>query len=682
MTHTSSSDFGGKSPPLKHHKQLHLSIIKYAFLMLWIAIVTLIVCEYLAWPFLRAPLQKLMTQTLAREIIISEPFKLRLFGGVKLEVGHLFIAAPTAFNTPHFIDAANIKLKLRYSDLIKFKNTNALHIKALEVDTFSAQLLRSKNREATWQFNTDPNKQSSSIPTIETLTVNDGVAKVIDPVIKINLTSQFKTIEGRNKSAAKSSITFQGRFNNKPIKGRLDTDGFLPIAASASNTPPIPAKAWVDYANIHADFIGKVSDLFSQQNIKGQLTVKGQSLALLGELVNVVLPTTGQFSLKTMLDKDNHVWIADKVVAHIGDSDLNGQFRYDPRPEKRLLTGNLAGQRLFIRDLSPALGTKNSDGSNATPAQNHVIPDRKLDLPSLDKMDANIAVNLQYVDLGEAFSKPISPLKANIAVISGKLSLKNIDARTADGSISGLLSIDTHSSNHPSKTRAPTWLINLNWKNIDVEKWLKFTTKPQQATQTSKDENSPSYLAGTLNGKTNLTGAGNSTAQMLSSLNGEVSIYMQKGTISRLVIEALGLDIAQSLGIILTKDKSLPMQCAVLNLEAKNGIATPSLALVDTPLTLILMDGNINIAKETLDLRLLAKPKNISPLTVRSPIHITGTFKTPSFSIEKTPIVMRLVGSIALAFVNPLAAILPFLDTGSNETSPCKATLAEFNNQP
>ncbi len=94
------------------------------------------------------------------------------------------------------------------------------------------------------------------------------------------------------------------------------------------------------------------------------------------------------------------------------------------------------------------------------------------------------------------------------------------------------------------------------------------------------------------------------------------------------------------------------------------------------------MDGNINIAKETLDLRLLAKPKNISPLTVRSPIHITGTFKNPSFSIEKTPIVMRLVGSIALAFVNPLAAILPFLDAGSNEPSPCKASLAEFNHQP
>jgi len=223
-------------------------------------------------------------------------------------------------------------------------------------------------------------------------------------------------------------------------------------------------------------------------------------------------------------------------------------------------------------------------------------------------MDAKIAVNLQYVDLGEAFSKPISPLKADLILASGKLSLKKIDARTADGSITGLLSIDTHAKETHSKALAPTWLANLNWKNVDVEKWLKITNKPKPANQSSDDSNSaPPYLAGTLNGKTNLTGTGNSTAQMLSSLNGDIAIYMEKGTISRLVIEALGLDIAQSLGILLTKDKAIPMQCAVVNLEAKNGIATPSLALVDTPLTLILMDGKINIAKETLDLRLLAK---------------------------------------------------------------------------
>jgi AsmA family protein len=119
-----------------------------------------------------------------------------------------------------------------------------------------------------------------------------------------------------------------------------------------------------------------------------------------------------------------------------------------------------------------------------------------------------------------------------------------------------------------------------------------------------------------------------------------------------------------------------------MNLTAKNGVATPKVALVDTPVTLILIDGNVNIAKETLDLRLAAKPKNMSPLTVRSPIYVKGTFQKPDVSIEKTPIVARVLGSIALAFVNPLAAIVPFVDVGSGEKSPCNQSLAEFKKKP
>jgi AsmA protein len=295
-------------------------------------------------------------------------------------------------------------------------------------------------------------------------------------------------------------------------------------------------------------------------------------------------------------------------------------------------------------------------------------------------MDAKIAVNLDHIDLGNAFSRPIAPLKANLLLQDGKLSLTDIYARTADGTVSGTLSINTHASaKHDAKTLAPTWQINLNWKNIDLDKWLRVSAdRKKEAKQAGKKDTPPSYVTGKLNGKSKLIGSGNSTAEMLSTLDGEISIYINKGTISHLIVEALGLDIAQGLGLLLTKDESLPMQCAVMDLTAKNGIATPTVALIDTPVTLVLISGTVNLAKETLDLTLAAKPKNVSPFTVRSPIHVKGSFKHPDVSVEKTPIVARVLGSIALAFVNPLAAILPFIDTGSGEKSPCNASLIEF----
>ena len=118
-------------------------------------------------------------------------------------------------------------------------------------------------------------------------------------------------------------------------------------------------------------------------------------------------------------------------------------------------------------------------------------------------------------------------------------------------------------------------------------------------------------------------------------------------------------------GVFIKGDQSLPLECAVMDLKADHGVVTPKVALIDTPVTLILIDGNLSLASEALDLRLAAKPKNFSPFTVRSPIHVTGTFSDPQASPEGGPIAARVLGGVALAFINPLAAILPFIDPGS-----------------
>ena len=701
------------------NKPKNFSFITLILIFLGVIIVAIVICEILGWPFLKTPTENFASKQLERTVKIEQPFNLKLLGGVKLKVGGLYISAPQQFDTPHFIQTKNIALNLRYSDLFRFKDSNQLRIKSLNVDQIDAQLLRLKDGSATWQFNQDENKPDSPFPIVETLIVRNGTGKIVDPKTEIDLTAKFHTDEGANYQAAvdkdssgnnsaangaTSVIEIQGKLQKKSIKAKLSTEGLLPVATHDSDSPPIASKAWVQYSGLRADFTGTVSDLFGQQDVKGDLSIKGPSLAVLGDLVNIVLPTTDKFSLHTLLEKDHQIWIAKSVSAHIGQSDLSGNFRYDPRNDnndgnknsdsaKPLLTGNLGGKRFFLADLAPAFGTKNADGSVAKPDNGKALPDRPLDLPSLNKMDAKIDVNLAYVDLGNAFSRPISPLKADLLLENGKLSLSKVDARTADGSISGFISIDTHQAvtkksneeNETAKTDnkialAPTWIINLRWKDIDVEKWLKVTTDPKkQARLKGEKESPPSYVTGTLNGKTRLTGTGNSTADMLGSLDGDVSLFMQKGTMSHLIIEAVGLDIAQGLGILLTKDKALPINCAVMDLDAKNGVATSKIALVDTPVTLILLDGNVNIGKETLDLSMAAKPKNVSPFTVRSPIHVKGTFKNPDISIEKTPIVARVLGSIALAFIAPPAAILPFLDAGSGDQTPCNQRLVEFN---
>ncbi|HEY0268483.1 MAG TPA: AsmA family protein [Methyloradius sp.] len=641
-------------------------------------------CEIAGWPFLRAPGEKILSNKLERTVRLDMPFKLHFFGGIRLDVGGLYIAAPEGFDTAYLLDSKNVALQLRYRDLIRFKPDKAFRIESLRVDSIDAQLLRHADGHATWQFKKD-DSSSTPIPIIESLVVKNGRARFDDPITYSDLNMSFNTDEGSNDRRPTSHIDVNGKFRQKSLKGKISTDGFLPIATQDATSPAITTTLWLDYGGIHADFKGAASDLFGKQDIKGMLNIKGASLGILGDLIDTPLPTTDPFKLSGYIEKDDVVWLISVASATVGRSSLSGDFRYDPRPAKPVLSGSLKGSQFYLADLAPAFGTRNEDGSKSKNRTDRAIPDRPIDLPSLNKVDAQIKVDLTYVELGNAFNHPISPFKADLGIDNGKLTLSIIDARTADGSLSGLISVDAHAAdtapdNKPVVDNIPKWNIDLAWKNINLEQWLKVSEqRKENAKSQGKKTPPPAYVTGQLNGKTNLSGTGNSTAQLLGSLDGDIAMVIQNGSISHLIIEVLGLDIAQGLGMLLKGDESLPMQCAVIDLKATKGLVEPTIAMIDTPVTLVLIDGNLSLAKESLDLKLTAKPKNMSPLTARSPIHVTGTFSDPKASPEGGPIAARILGGLALAIINPLTAILPFIDTGdASAESPCKQSLTNL----
>jgi uncharacterized protein involved in outer membrane biogenesis len=674
------------------------------------------ICEWKGWPFLRAPFERFASEQLQRDIRIAEPFQLKLLGSVRLKVGGLWIGVPEGFDAPHFADTRTTYLQLRYSDLFKLKHSDQLRIQTLEVDRIDLHLLRKPDGKSTWHFKQDDNEPDKPFPVIERLIATAGHAEVRDAKMDVDLDVDFSTHEGGEQAHPASSVTAKGTFRDHQLEAKLTTEGFLPIATQAEDSPPIRSKGWVNYGGLRIDYEGSVSDLFGHQNIVGKFTGRGPSLHVLGALTGTVLPTTDKFSLRGTMEKHGDLWKVDIPTARIGSSQLGGNFQFDPRPQRPLLSGQLFGKRLVLEDLFPAFGgdiksddvkpadtksseTKGADHESAdtkqtstkpavaAPAKTKLFADRKLDLPTLNKMDADLSIKLDYVDLGKAFAKPISPFVAKLSMDSGKLALAEVDARTADGAISGLISVDAHQDATAGDTATPAdpkWHIDMRWKDIDLEKWLQVSQDRKAEAQREGKEIPPAYVTGTLNGKTKLDGKGNSTKELMGSLQGDVSMYIEKGTISRLLIELMGIDLAQSLGVWLTKDKALPMECAVMDFGASQGIVKPRVALIDTSVTTVLIDGHVDLAEELLNLRLSAKPKNMSPFTLRSPIRVTGTFVNPDVAPEGGPIAARVAGSVALAFLNPIAAILPFIDLGGSTDkapSPCKRSLSDFSQQ-
>jgi uncharacterized protein involved in outer membrane biogenesis len=183
---------------------------------------------------------------------------------------------------------------------------------------------------------------------------------------------------------------------------------------------------------------------------------------------------------------------------------------------------------------------------------------------------------------------------------------------------------------------------------------------------------------GRIDGRVRLTGTGNTVASSLGTSNGDIRLVINSGEISNLAIEVAGLDIAETLGLLATKDKPAGIRCFVADLGVNNGVASPRLFLMDTTDSTVQAEGRIDLRNEQLDLRVKTQPKDPSILAVRTPVTIKGAFAGPSIGVEKGPLAARGAAAVALGvLLTPVASILAFIEPGLGKDSDCAALLNE-----
>ena len=400
------------------------------------------------------------------------------------------------------------------------------------------------------------------------------------------------------------------------------------------------------------------------QGLAGDYTLAGPSLAAVGEPLGVTLPTTPAFSMRGRLTRDGTRWTTAVRQATIGKSQLSGEFQYD-KPENAVpsLTGELRGRELWLADLGPAVGVPAEPGAPRTKkAASRVLPDKQFDLPSLRAMNANVNVKLARFESGSALLQAAEPLNARIVLQDGVLELRDIDARVARGQVAGLMRLD-------GREPKAQWRARLRVSGVHLEQWLNLERK-----------NGQRWVNGVMGGRIALDGVGRSTAELLASADGRMVLYWTDGTVSHLIVEAAGIDIAQGLGLLVRGDDALQVNCGVADLRVKDGMVTPRPMVVDTKDSVVLVDGDMSLATERLNLVAKVDPKDRSPLTLRTPLNIQGTLGDPRLSLQKAPLLRKLVPAAVLGVaVAPLAAIVPLIDLGEDPDDESLRALSECN---
>lgn len=615
------------------------------------------IAEWQGWPFLAAPLQHRLSELLERRVRFDDAqpavgqggFTLRFLGGIRLRTAYVDIASAPWSSAPHLLQGRDVALDLRYIDLWRAWRGQPLRIESLQAASLDGHFERLADGRASWQPGSGPASDApATLPRLDRFHITDGLLRYNDLPGDIAVEARLSVDDlpgdaaGQTGSVMKVEVT--GAHRKQPVKVVLVARGMRPdsLADAQRMTVALTVNGTVGAAAF--DFEGHAAGMSDLGRLTGRFRIEGPSLAAIGDPVHVTLPSTPPFRVGGALDKTGSQWRVQLDDATVGESRLDGDFLYRTDTGVPSLTGRLGGARLRLADLGPALG-------GAVPKKDDakVLPSGAFDLAALRAMDADIAIDIAEVDLGSRLLGALQPLRAKLTLAAGVLSITDLDARTAQGWLKGEFGLDGRSD------RA-LWTADLRWGDVRFEQWLR-----------QERAHAPPYVTGSLSGRATVSGAGRSTAEILAGLKGRMHAQLRDGRISHLAVEAAGLDLAEALGLLVTGDRNLPLNCAVVEIRAEAGVLRPQVMVLDTDDSTVSVSGALSLAAETLDLTAMTLPKDFSPLTLRSPLRVQGRLAAPQVSLDKAPIGMKVAGAALLALVNPLAALIPLVDTGNSD---------------
>jgi AsmA family protein len=685
----------------------------------WIAAAALLaviagfaICESLGWPFLATPIQHRLSTMLDRDLRFGDgtdpadapnrSLQVRFVGSLSLKATRLEVSAPRWSSAPHMLSGRDIELDLRYIDLWRAYRGQPLRIRRLTAGALDAHLERLADGRVSWQFGAvaDPvtaRDEPLALPLMDDLRVDSGTLDYRDLPAGIDVDVRWSmrehatapagdppaaglAVAAADDQANTMKIKATGRYRHFALKLDLVAAGLLPWSVADALAVPLKMHLNATVGRANLVFNGSAADVAHLSRLSGRFTLHGPSLAAVGDPIGVTLPTTSAFHTDGVIVKQGSTWRVVIDDATVGASRLNGAFSYESGRRVPLLSGRLGGTRLMLVDLGPALGTPSkapaavvpSAGASAsiptstprstsksitppaskkstvpTKGKSRVLPDRPFDLAALRAMDANVLIDISDVDLNTALLEPLRPLHVRLTLAGGILTLHDLDARTAAGQLTGDLRLDGRGS-------TALWNADLKWDRLRLERWI----------HQARADGAPPFVSGRLNGRATLEGQGHSTAEILASLKGHARAELHDGAVSHLAVEFAGLDLAQGLGMMLKGDDVLPVQCGVADLVAEGGVFRPRVMVIDTSDSAIWVDGSLSLATEAMDLHAVVMPKDFSPMSLRTPLRVRGTFADPEVSLEKGPIGLKLASSFLLALVNPIAGLIPLIDPG------------------
>jgi uncharacterized protein involved in outer membrane biogenesis len=609
--------------------------------------------------FLKHPAEGIATRMMGRDVTVAGDFQF-YFAPITLKVkaDGLIIANPDWAKDKPFFAAKSLDMRVSSIPLLWGRRT----IKELALDGGAVDLRWTRDGKAnTWTFGSGPPKKLE-LPDIRHATITGTRVHYGDPRMLLFGDFAVGQVDARNTQVGDTvRFTGGGTLRSQPyvVEGRLLSPNAT--IAGGENRLTLAARSGAT----RLDVTGTLPGPTQLEGSKLQVAARGPNLSRLFDFLGVAVPDTRFYNLHAALTKQGDEWRFTKLGGHYGESDLSGRMTISRPADRVMIEAELKTDRLHMIDIAPFVGyqadrlEKEGAGGvitrvNGTP---RILPDAPLRIDAIRAFDAKINYEARTV-VGKDI--PISNIGLALGLDHGKMTLSPLTFVMASGLFAADIVIDARGQ--PVTT--------------DYDIRLSPTPMGKLLARWGVEE---SGTTGTIRGRVQIKGYGDTVRESLASSSGRIAIVMPQGTMWARNIQLAELDVGVFVQKLFEKKLTEPVSinCGLIAFTVRNGVASADPILIDTKKNVILGRGSFNFKDESLNLDVRADGKKFSLFSGQSPVGVGGYFAAPSIDPISPALLARGGGAIAVgAVLSPLAAILAFVDVGDAKSAACGPVLS------
>lgn len=532
-----------------------------------------------------------------------------------------------------------------------------VEIPRLEVGDSHIVLRRTEAGDNNWVYERKQAREDESGWTVDlqSVALRRVELQMVDEGRRLDMLTRFNSLD-TEEGGYGMDWESSGSYRDAEVAGRGKVGGLLSLRERGD---PFPLSGELSFGETRIGVEGSMTAPRGLASLDVRLTLAGSSVSDLNALLGMALPGTPPFSIKgrlvATLEGEEDVWRYEDFTGEVGKSDLRGTLEYRLREPRPLLSGSVASNLLRLRDLGALIGIESSDADGKKKEKpdkdvrkqppGKALPVARIGSETWALMDADVRFRGRRIQREKEL--PLDDIDAHIRLQDRVLGLEPLNFGVAGGTLANTIRVDGR-------------------KELDAE--MKTAIRGLQLKQLFPGAESMDASFGKLYGDATLKGRGDSVAGLLGSASGELSVALSRGTISRFLMEAAGLNVANAIFIKLFGDEQVLVECMVADFAVKDGLMQTRAFVLETEDAIVTMDGTISLKKETLDLVVRPENKTLRIFTLRSPLYARGTFKNPDVGVQAGPVAARAGAAVVLGLVaTPLAALVPLLNIGTEE---------------